>query len=131
MLLLAAFSGTIYFFVAYHMGRPLDHELQQDLAVVRENLQIDAEGQVRWKGKTVQSRELWPSSNPWFELWDEKGQLVRRFWPFNDSRLERTPTAPAQGREPFPFSMWPRTFAFGYFQFRLRPRAEMPAGCCA
>jgi heavy metal sensor kinase len=98
-LLLAAFSGTIYFFVAYHMGRPLDHELQQDLTAVRENLRIDPDGQVRWEGKAVQSGEPWPSGNPWFELWDEEGRLVRRFWPFNDSRLERTPAAPAQGRE--------------------------------
>jgi heavy metal sensor kinase len=98
-LLLATFSGTIYFFVAYHMGRPLDHELQQDLTVVRENLRIDPDGQVRWEGKAVQSGEPWPSGNPWFELWDEEGRLVRRFWPFNDSRLERTPAAPAQGRE--------------------------------
>jgi heavy metal sensor kinase len=98
-LLLAAFSGTIYFFVAYHMGRPLDHELQQDLTVVREHLRIDPDGQVRWQGQAVQSGEPWPPSNPWFELWDEQGQLVRRFWPFNDNRLERTPAAPAQGRE--------------------------------
>jgi len=99
MLLLAAFSGTIYAFVAYHMGRPLDHELRQDLAMVTRNLHVDADGQVQWKGKAVQSGAPWPSNNPWFELWNENGQLVRRFWPFEDSRLERTPAAPAPGRE--------------------------------
>jgi heavy metal sensor kinase len=98
-LLLAAFTGTIYFFVAYHMGRPLDHKLQQDLALVRESLHIDADGVVKWQGRAVQSGEPWPSNHPWFEVWDEQGMLVRRFWPFSDNRLERLPTAPAAGRE--------------------------------
>lgn len=98
-LLLAAFTSTIYFFVAYHMGQPLDHKLQQDLAQVRQSLHIDANGQVHWRGRAVQEGEPWPAGNPWFELWDESGVLVRRFWPFNDSRLERLPTAPAPGRE--------------------------------
>ena len=98
-LLLAAFTSTIYFFVAHHLGQPLDHKLRQDLEVVQENLRIDAEGQVRWQGRPVQVGEPWPSNDPWFELWDEQSGLVRRFWPFNDSRLERVPAAPAQGRE--------------------------------
>ncbi|HWA29433.1 MAG TPA: ATP-binding protein [Lacunisphaera sp.] len=98
-LLLAGFTSTIYFFVAYHMGQPLDHKLQQDLAQVRKNLHIDADGQVRWRDRVVQNGEAWPAGNPWFELWDESGGLVRRFWPFTDSRLERLPASPAPGRE--------------------------------
>lgn len=98
-LLLAAFSGTIYAFVAYHMGRPLDHELRQDLSTVQANLDVASDGQVLWQGKTVQTGEPWPPQNPWFEIWDPQGQVIRRFWPFVDSRLERLPTAPTQGRE--------------------------------
>lgn len=98
-LLLAAFSGTIYAFVDYHMGRPLDHELRLDLETVQERLVVTPEGQVLWQGKVVQAGEPWPPENPWFEIWNPGGQLVRRFWPFVDSRLERLPAAPAQGRE--------------------------------
>jgi heavy metal sensor kinase len=98
-LLLLAFSATVYFFVAYRIARPLDHQLQRDLATVRLHLEAKADGSVVWDGKPVQSGERWPPDNPWFELWDEKGQLVRRFWPFNESRLEQLPVAPARGRE--------------------------------
>lgn len=98
-LLLAAFSTTVYWFVAYHMAQPLDHQLQQDLAVVRHNLTVGPEGRLYWRDRDVSSVESWPSTNPWFELWDEKGALVRRYWPFVDSRLEQLPVAPVRGRE--------------------------------
>jgi len=98
-LLLAVFSWTIYAFVSYHMGRPLDHELRLDLETVQESLVVTADGGVLWRGKAVQIGEPWPAENPWFEIWGPQGQLVRRFWPFVDSRLERLPAAPAQGRE--------------------------------
>ncbi len=98
-LLLLAFSGTVYFFVAYRIAQPLDHQLQRDLFTVREHLKVTTDGAVLWDGKSVQSGERWPPTNPWFELWNEKDQLVRRFWPFNESRLEQLPFAPAHGRE--------------------------------
>jgi two-component system OmpR family sensor kinase len=98
-LLLAAFSGTIYAFVSYHLGRPLDHELRQDLEIVQANLGVEPDGQVRWAGQAVQMGAAWPADNPWFEVWDPQGRLIRRFWPFVDSRLERLPAAPALGRE--------------------------------
>lgn len=97
--LLLAFSATIYFFVANRIAQPLDHQLQRDLATVRAHLQLQADGSVWWDGKPFQSGERWPPANPWFELWDENGVLVRRFWPFNESRLEQLPVAPARGRE--------------------------------
>ena len=75
--LLAAFSSTIYFFVAYHMGRPLDHELQQDLAVVRENLRIDADGQETHKNQDWLSHDPPPAiaNSPWRKCFAEN---VRR-----------------------------------------------------
>ena len=97
--LLAVFSSTIYFFVSYHMGRPLDHELRVDLEEVQHRLVVGAHGEVLWRGKLVQAGEPWPADNPWFEVWDPEGRLVQRFWPFVDSRLERLPAAPAQQRE--------------------------------
>jgi len=98
-ILLTAFSGTIYLFVAYHLGLPLDHELRQDLAQVQANLRVEPDGNVFWQGHPVQSGAAWPPSNPWFEVWNAEGELVRRFWPFVDDRLERLPAAPARGRE--------------------------------
>lgn len=98
-LLLAAFSGTVYWYVDYAMAQPLDHQLQQDLAVVRQSLQVVDESRVLWRGVDFPAGERWPASNPWFELWNEQGQLVRRYWPFVDSRLEQLPVAPVPARE--------------------------------
>lgn len=98
-ILLAAFSATVYWYVDYAMARPLDHQLQQDLAVIRENLRIVGPDRVLWQGKDFPTGERWPAANPWFELWNEQGQLVRRYWPFVDSRLEQLPVAPVPARE--------------------------------
>lgn len=98
-LLLAAFSATVYLYVDYTMAAPLDHQLQRDLAIVRKNTRVLENGQVLWNGKEVRPGERWASANPWFELWDENGRLVRRYWPFVESGLEQLPLAPAPGRE--------------------------------
>jgi heavy metal sensor kinase len=97
--LLAAFSATIYFFVANRMAQPLDVQLQRDLATIQSQLEVTKEGSVMWNGKSVQSDATWPAMNPWFELWDENGSLVHRFWPFDESHLEQLPVSPARGRE--------------------------------
>jgi heavy metal sensor kinase len=98
-LLFAAFSATIYFFVAHRMALPLDHQLQRDLTTIKAHLVIERDGAVTWDGKAVPSEKQWPPRYPWFELWDEEGKLVRRFWPFDESRLEQLPVAPVRGRE--------------------------------
>jgi heavy metal sensor kinase len=98
-ILLAAFSGTVYSYVQYSLARPLDHALRQDLAIVKNSLSILPDHTLLWKGKEFSPGAKWPASNPWFELWDENGQLVRRYWPFDDSQLEQLPVAPARGRE--------------------------------
>jgi heavy metal sensor kinase len=98
-LLLTAFSATIYFFVAHRMAQPLDLQLKRELATIQSRLSIRSDGTVMWDGKRAQSEQTWPAENPWFEIWDEKGELVNRFWPFDESRLERLPVAPAPGRE--------------------------------
>ena len=97
--LLAAFSATVYLYVAYTMAAPLDRELRHDLETVQANLRILPNGDVQWQGKSIPDSAPWPSKNPWFELWDEKHHLVRRFWPFVESRLDQLPLAPAPGRE--------------------------------
>ena len=98
-LLLAAFSATIYLFVAHRMAQPLDHQLQRDLATIRAHLTVNRDGNILWDHNRVLSAQRWPASNPWFELWDETGRLVGRFWPFEESDLEQLPVAPARGRE--------------------------------
>ena len=98
-LLLAVFSATLYFYVAETMARPLDFELRQDLAEVRRRLAITAEGGLRWDGAAATDEVRWDSANPWFELWNERGELVRRFWPFTESRVESLPVAPEPGRD--------------------------------
>lgn len=98
-LLLTAFSATVYFFVAQRMARPLDHQLQRDLDAVKARLVVKPDRTVLWDGAPLQSHERWAPANPWFELWDAEERLVRRLWPFDESRLEQLPYAPARGRE--------------------------------
>jgi heavy metal sensor kinase len=97
--LLAAFSATIYLFVAHRITPPLDSQLKREVATIQSRLKVERNGSVLWDGTAVQSELTWPATNPWFELWDEKGELVHRFWPFDESRLERLPVAPAPDRE--------------------------------
>jgi two-component system OmpR family sensor kinase len=94
--LLAGFSATLYFFVEQRMARPLDHELRRDLARVQASLTL-RDGRVFWQGAEVPSGIPWPAENPWFEIWDENGRLLRRLWPFTESRVNRVPTAPPRG----------------------------------
>jgi signal transduction histidine kinase len=98
-LLLAAFSATLYFYVAQRVALPLGQELRQDLTEVQRKLQITADGTILWEGNELKSRGRWMTEYPWFEIWDANGRLVRRLWPFSGSRISETPRAPAQGSE--------------------------------
>jgi heavy metal sensor kinase len=96
--LLALFSAVIYGFVARKMGQPLDQPLRQDLEVIRRHLTV--QGNVpRWDGKPYTKEKGWAWERPWFELWDDQGNLVQRFWPLEESRVEQMPEAPPRGRE--------------------------------
>lgn len=97
--LLTLFSVTLYSFVAYRMARPLDHQLRHDLADVERRLSVTADGKLRWDGHRIPQNITWSTQYPWFEVWDERGRLVGRFWPFAESRVDRVPLAPAPGRE--------------------------------
>eukprot|EP01035_Chromulina_nebulosa_P030429 gene30429-40430_t len=98
-MLLAAFSATLYTYVASTMARPLSEELRKDLAEIRARLVVGSDGEIRWDGAPVPADVTWDSGEPWFELWDEQGQLVRRLWPFTEKRLNRLPAAPTRGAE--------------------------------
>ena len=98
-LLIAGFSATLYFYVSSTVARPLDHELRQDLAEIRRRLVVGAGGDLLWDGAAVPAHAFWNPENPWFELWDEQGHLVRRLWPFTESRVEQLPIAPERGRD--------------------------------
>ena len=98
-LLLAVFSATLYSYVAGTIARPLDFELRKDLSEIRQRLAITGTGELRWDQEDVSERVRWDSENPWFELWNGEGQLVRRLWPFTESRIESVPVAPEPGRE--------------------------------
>lgn len=98
-LLLAAFSGTIYLYVADRMAQPLDHQLRADLTDLERRLTVSTDGRVRWDGQEIDALQNWASNDPWFELWNENGQLIRRLWPFSEARVSQLPVAPATGRE--------------------------------
>jgi heavy metal sensor kinase len=98
-LLLAGFSAALYGFVARRMAQPLSEPMHRDLAEIHAALVVAEDGRVLWRGREVPPGAAWPARNPWFELWDEQDQLVRRLWPFNDNRLDRLPTAPIRGSD--------------------------------
>lgn len=99
IVLLAGFSATLYIYVAERMGQPFAHWLRQDLELVRRNLTVLPEGTVLWSGEPIGHRPPWGSEYPWFELWDEYGNMERRFWPFSESRLDYRSVAPARRGE--------------------------------
>lgn len=98
-LLLTGFSATLYIFVAERMGRPLAEELMSDLEVVQQKVRVLPDNRVLWNGVEVPTGVAWTAEYPWFELWDENGNLVRRLWPFAESRVVQPPSAPFRGRE--------------------------------
>lgn len=97
--LLSGFSATLYYYVAERMARPLDHQLRVDLAHVTSHLEVREGNIILWNGRELGDRMTWTTDYPWFELWDDEGHLVRRFWPFTENRVAQTPSAPARGRE--------------------------------
>ena len=98
-LLLAAFSLTLYTFVAQRMARPLDYQLRRQLGEISTQLRVAADGRIFWAGVAAPIDPHWAPYNRWFELWDGEGKLVRRFWPLDDNNLQHLPVAPARGRE--------------------------------
>lgn len=97
--LLAIFSGTLYLYVARWIARPLDEQLRADLATIERQLAVQPDGHLRWNGRPLAPGAAWPAGNPWFELWDDRGHLVGRFWPFTDDRTTQLPPAPPAARE--------------------------------
>lgn len=96
-LLLAGFSGVVYWYVSNRLAQPLDYSLRQAANRIEEHLAVDAEGNPCWDGaplKTVDANGV-----PWFELWNARGELIVRHWAVDESRLERLPVAPAPARE--------------------------------
>ena len=98
-LLLAGFTTTLYTYVAVRMARPLDHQLRHDLDEVVRQLEVRPDGGLRWNGRALPERAPWMTEYPWFEIWDEQGTLVRRFWPFSENRVQQVPSSPARGRD--------------------------------
>jgi heavy metal sensor kinase len=94
-LLLAGFSATLYVYVFEKIT--LDTELRPELAEIRRSLEVDAGGNLFWRGKEIPADVAWPAQQPWFALWDENGKLVRRLWPFRDEDVRRYPSAPTPG----------------------------------
>jgi heavy metal sensor kinase len=98
-ILLTAFSATLYSYVSLRMARPLDHELRRDLGVIQQRLQVLPDDTVSWNGAGIGAQTNWTTEYPWFELWNQDGTLVRRFWPFAENRVQQVPSAPVRGRE--------------------------------
>ncbi len=95
-LLLTLFAVTLYSYVAVRMGRPLDYQLRADLARVEKALSVRPDRTLLWNGVELAEPAPWMTDYPWFELWDDQGNLVRRIWPFFENRALQLPTAPSR-----------------------------------
>ena len=92
--LFALFAATLYTFVAVRLARPLDHQLRVDLQALDSHLSVNAKRALLWKGKALPRSAPWLNDYPWFEIWDENDQLVRRVWPFTENRNLSLPGPP-------------------------------------
>ena len=101
--LFTLFALSLYSYVAVRLARPLDHQLRQDLQLIDANLTVSPKRALLWKGKPLGRTPPWMTDYPWFEIWDENDQLVRRVWPFSENRNLSLPGAPrrAIGRDGF------------------------------
>lgn len=98
-LLLAAFSATIYFYVAMRMGQPIGLELRGDFTEVLARLRVGPDGRIFWDNREVPPDVQWAWDDPWIELWDGNHRLIRRLWPLKDPQTEQLQFAPAGRRE--------------------------------
>ena len=89
--LVSLFAATLYAFVAVRLARPLDHQLRQDLAQVERELKVTTGPALRWQGAELATGQSDASEHPWFELWDDRGNLVVRRWPFTENRNLQLP----------------------------------------
>jgi hypothetical protein len=89
--LVSLFAATLYTFVAVRLARPLDHQLRQDLAQVERELKVTTGPGLRWRGAELAAGQSDASEHPWFELWDDRGNLVVRRWPFTENRNLQLP----------------------------------------
>jgi two-component system OmpR family sensor kinase len=96
-LLLAGFSATLYIYVFEKIARPLDAKLRPDLAEIQRSLEVRPGNTLWWRGVEIRPDTAWPPNEPWFALWDENGQLVRRLWSLRDDQIKRYPSAPTPG----------------------------------
>lgn len=92
--LFALFAASLYTFVAVRLARPLDHQLRVDLQALDSHLSVNAKRVLLWKGKALPRSAPWLNDYPWFEIWDENDQLVRRVWPFTENRNLSLPGPP-------------------------------------
>jgi heavy metal sensor kinase len=98
-ILLTGFSVTLFFYVAGRMALPLDHQLRRDLAEIQKKLSVRPDNTLLWDERPIPQNTIWSSESPWFEVWDEHSELVGRYWPFAETRVQRVPLAPVAGRE--------------------------------
>ena len=101
--LFTVFAVSLYSYVAVRLARPLDHQLRQDLQMIDANLTVSPKRALLWKGKPLGRTAPWMTDYPWFEIWDENDNLVRRVWPFSENRNLSMPGAPRRtiGRDGF------------------------------
>lgn len=95
-LLTTLFAIAIYTFVTGRIARPLDYRLRQDLAELHAGLRIGSDRSLRWHGELLVEGSTPISDPPWFEVWDDQGQLVRRVWPFVETRAANLPGPPSR-----------------------------------
>lgn len=99
--LLLGFGLAIYAYVARSLARPLDHQLRADFAAIERRLEIAPDGSLSWDGQPIDTESTWHARDPWFDLWNDRNELVHRAWPVGPEPTGAFLFPPVRGRESF------------------------------
>jgi heavy metal sensor kinase len=93
-LVLASFAFAVYEIVEHRLAAELDRQLRIDFDWVEAQLDMDADGNVRWLVRGAHGDEGFARLAAWFEVWSEEGQLLFRHWPVSETQIKRGLPAP-------------------------------------
>jgi len=95
VLVLAAFAFGVYEVVEHRLAAELDRQLRIDFDLVEAQLDVDADGKVRWLIQGAHGDEGFARLSAWFEVWSEDQKLLLRHWPVREADI-RQPLPPPQ-----------------------------------
>jgi heavy metal sensor kinase len=95
VVILAMFAFGVYEVVEHRLAAELDRQLRIDFDLVEAQLDLDADGKVKWLVQGAHGDEGFARLSAWFEVWSEDQQLLFRHWPVREADIHQ-PLPPPQ-----------------------------------